>query len=146
VHVPYKGSAPAVIDLMGGSVSVFFSSIPVMLQYTRAGKLKALAVGSANRSPAAPEIPTVAESVPGFEYVTWYGLFLPAGTPRAIVMRLNEATVRSLKIPQLDQQLRQQGSDPRPTTPEELNKFMKAEHARWSKVVKATGLAGKVGP
>jgi len=146
VHIPYKGSAPAVIDLMSGNVSVFFSSVPVMLQQVRTGKLKALAVGSATRSPAAPEIPTVAETVPGFEYVTWYGLFAPSATPRAIVARLNEAVVKSLRLPQLDQQLRQQGSEPRPTSPEETLKFMKAEHARWSRVVKATGLAGKVNP
>ncbi len=146
VHIPYKGSAPAVLDLMSGNVSVFFSSIPVMLQQVRTGKLKALAVGSAARSPAAPEIPTVAETVPGFEYVTWYGLFAPAATPRAIVARLNEAVVKSLRLPQLDQQLRAQGSEPRPTSPEETLKFMKAEHERWSRVVKATGLAGKVNP
>jgi tripartite-type tricarboxylate transporter receptor subunit TctC len=146
VHIPYKGSAPAVVDLMSGNVSVFFSSIPVMLQHTRTGKLKPLAVGSAARSPAAPEIPTVAEAVPGFEYVTWYGLFVPAGTPRAIVARLNAAVVKSLTLPQLDQQLRQQGSEPRPSSPEETAQFMKAEHARWSRVVKATGLAGRASP
>ena len=146
VHIPYKGSAPAVLDLMSGSVSVFFSSIPVMLTHVKAGRLKALAVGSASRSPAAPDIPTVAESVPGFEYVTWYGLFAPSATPRPIVARLNEAVVKSLKLPQLDQQLRGQGSEPQPTTPAEATKFMKAEHARWSRVVKVTGLAGKVNP
>jgi tripartite-type tricarboxylate transporter receptor subunit TctC len=146
VHVPYKGSAPAVLDLMSGSVSVFFSSIPVMLTHVKAGRLKAIAVGSASRSPAAPDIPTVSESVPGFEYVTWYGLFAPSATPKPIVARLNEAVVKSLKLPQLDQQLRGQGSEPQPTTPGEAAKFMKAEHARWSKVVKVTGLAGKVNP
>ena len=147
VHVPYKGSSPAVIDLLAGNVSVFFSSIPVMLQHVKAGKLKALAVGSAQRSPAAPEIPTVAESgVPGFEYVTWYGLFLPSRTPRAIVVRLNDAVVKSLRSAQLEQQLRTQGADPRPTTPEEVVAFMKVERARWEKVVKATGLADKANP
>jgi len=147
VHVPYKGSAPAVLDLIGGSVSVLFSSVPVMLQHVKAGRLSALAVGSATRTSAAPDIPTVAEAgVPGFEYEVWYGLLAPAGTPRAVVARLNEAIVKSLRLPQLDQQLRQQGSEPRPTSPEEAVKFMKAEHARWSRVVKATGLAGKVNP
>ena len=147
VHVPYKGSSPAVIDLLAGNVSVFFSSIPVMLQHVKAGKLRALAVGSAKRSPAAPEIPTVAESgVPGFEYVTWYGLFVPSRTPRAIVVRLNDAVVKSLRSAQLEQQLRTQGADPRPTTPDEVVAFMKVERARWEKVVKATGLAGKANP
>jgi len=140
VHVPYKGSAPAVVDVMAGNVAVLFSSIPVMLQHVRAGKLKPLAVGSATRSPAAPDIPTVAETVPGFEYVTWYGLFLPSATPRAVVTRLNEAVVLALRSPQLDQQLRVQGSEPRPTTPEEATKYMKAEHARWARAIKATGL------
>ncbi len=147
VHIPYKGSSPAVIDLLAGNVSVFFSSVPVMVQHVRSGRLKALAVGSATRSSAAPDVPTVAESgVPGFEYVVWYGLFAPAATPRAIVARLNEAVVKSLRLPQLDQQLRAQGSEPRPTSPEELSKFMKVEHARWARVVSATGLAGKVNP
>jgi tripartite-type tricarboxylate transporter receptor subunit TctC len=142
VHVPYKGSSPAVIDLIAGNVSVFFSSIPVMLQHVKAGRLRALAVGSAKRSPAAPEIPTVAESgVPGFEYETWYGLFVPSRTPRAIVARLNDAVVKSLRSPQLEQQLRGQGADPRPSTADEVAAFMKVERARWEKVVKATGLA-----
>ena len=84
--------------------------------------------------------------VPGFEYEVWYGLLAPAGTPRAIISRLNEAVVQSLRNPKLEQQLRAQGSDTRPSSPEEMTKFMKAEHARWSRVVKATGLAGKVNP
>ena len=147
VHVPYKGSAPAVLDLIGGSVSVLFSSVPVMLQHVKAGRLRALAVGSSTRTAAAPDIPTVAEAgVPGFEYEVWYGLLAPAGTPRAIVARLNEAVVQSLRNPKLEHQLRAQGSDARPTSAEEMARFMKAEHARWSRVVKATGLAGKVNP
>jgi tripartite-type tricarboxylate transporter receptor subunit TctC len=147
VHIPYKGSAPAVVDLMAGNVSVLFSSVPFMLQQVRSGKLKALAVGSATRTAAAPEIPTVAEAgVPGFEYTVWYGMLAPAGTPHAIVSRLNEVVVKALRVQQLDQQLRAQGSDPRPSSAEEMVKFMKAEHARWSRVVKATGLAGKVNP
>ena len=147
VHVPYKGSAPAVLDLIAGSVSVLFSSVPVMLQHVKAGRIKALAVGSATRTIAAPDIPTVAESgVPGFEYTVWYGLLAPAGTPRAVVARLNEAVVKSLRLPQLDQQLRAQGSEPRPSSVEEMARFMKVEQARWSRVVKATGLAGKVNP
>ena len=142
VHVPYKGSSPAVIDLIAGNVSVFFSSIPVMLQHVKAGRLRALGVGGAKRSPAAPDIPTVAESgVPGFEYETWYGLFVPSRTPRAIVARLNDAVVKSLHSAQLEQQLRSQGADPRPSTPEEVAAFMKVERARWEKVVKTTGLA-----
>ncbi len=142
VHVPYKGGGPASTDLIAGQVSLLFNSIPSVLPYMRSGRLKALAVGSAVRSPAIPEIPTVAEAgVPGFEYMTWYGLFAPAGTPRAIIARLNAAAAQALQAPQLAQPLRAQGSEPQPTTPEELARFMRVEHARWERVVKATGLA-----
>jgi tripartite-type tricarboxylate transporter receptor subunit TctC len=147
VHVPYKGSAPATLDLIGGSVSVLFSSVPVMMQHVKAGRLRVLAVGSAVRTPAAPDVPTVAEAgVPGFEYTVWYGLVAPAKTPRAILARLNEAMVKALRSPQLDQQLRAQGSEPRPSTVDEMAKFLKAEQARWSRVVKTTGLAAKENP
>lgn len=142
VHVPYKGGGPASTDLIAGQVSLLFNSIPSVLPYMRSGRLKALAVGSAVRSPAIPEIPTVAEAgVPGFEYATWYGLFAAAGTPRGIVARLNAAAAKALLAPELAQPLRAQGSEPRPTTPEELSRFMRVEHARWERVVKATGLA-----
>ena len=142
VHVPYKGGGPASTDLIAGQVSLLFNSIPSVLPYMRSGRLKALAVGSAARSPAIPEIPTVAEAgVPGFEYATWYGLFAAAGTPRGIVARLNAAAAKALLAPELAQPLRAQGSEPRPTTPEELARFMRVEHARWERVVKATGLA-----
>ena len=147
VHVPYKGSAPAVVDVLSGNVAVLFSSVPTMLPHMKAGRLKALAVGSATRTAAAPDIPTVAEAgVPGFEYTVWYGLVAPAGTPRAVVAKLNDAAVKSLNEPKLDQLMRAQGSEPRPTSPEEMAKFMKAERSRWARVVKATGLAGKVNP
>jgi tripartite-type tricarboxylate transporter receptor subunit TctC len=142
VHVPYKGGGPASTDLIAGQVSLLFNSIPSVLPYMRSGRLKALAVGSATRSPATPEIPTVAESgVPGFEYATWYGMFTAAGTPRPVVARLNEAIVQALSSRELDQQLRTQGSEPKPSTPEALRAFMKVEHARWERVVKATGLS-----
>ena len=142
VHVPYKGGGPASTDLIAGQVSLLFNSIPSVLPHMRSGRLKALAVGSAMRSPAIPEIPTVAEAgVPGFDYSTWYGLFAPAGTPRVIVVRLNAAAAQALLAPQLAQPLRAQGSEPRPSTPDELAQFMRVEHARWERVVKATGLA-----
>lgn len=118
-----------------------FNSMPAMMPHVTGGRLKALAIGSAERSPAAREIPTVAESgVPGFEYVTWYGLFAPSKTPRAVVAKLNDAVVRSLGKPELDRQLRTQGSEPRSTTLEELAKFMRVEHARWERVVRTVGL------
>ncbi len=144
VHVPYKGGAPATTDLISGQVSLLFNSIPSVLAHVKSGRLKALAVGSASRSPAIPEIPTVAEAaVPGFEYETWYGLLGPAGTPSPIVMRLNEAVVKALRVKELEQLLRAQGSEPRPGSPEALAQFMRIEHARWERVVRVTGLAAK---
>jgi len=144
VHVPYKGGAPASTDLIAGQVSLLFNSIPSVLPHMRSGRLKALAVGSAVRSPAIPDIPTVAEAgVPGFEYATWYGLFAPAGTPRDIIARLNAAAAKALLASELAQPLRAQGSEPRTTTPEELARFMRVEHARWERVVKTTGLSSR---
>ena len=142
VHVPYKGGAPASTDLIAGQVSLLFNSIPSVLPHMRSGRLKALAIGSAVRSPAIPDVPTVAEAgVPGFDYSTWYGLFAAAGTSRAIITHLNAAVVKALQSPQLAQPLRAQGSEPRPTTPQELAQFMRVEHAKWERVVKATGLS-----
>jgi len=144
VHIPYKGGGPATTDLMAGRVSMLFNSIPSVLPHLQSGRLKAIAVGSATRSPALPEVPTVAESgVPGFEYVTWNGLLVPAGTPRAVIARLNEAVVKALRSPELSQQLRKHGSEPKPSSPGEMAKFMRAEHDRWARVVKTTGLAEK---
>ncbi|MGE5522511.1 MAG: Bug family tripartite tricarboxylate transporter substrate binding protein, partial [Rhodospirillaceae bacterium] len=115
--------------------------IPSVLPQVKASRLKALAVGSAHRSRAMPEVPTVAESgVPGYEYATWYGLFAPTGTPRPIVAKLNQAVAAALKNPDLAQSLAAQGSEPNPTSPDELARFMKAEHGRWSRVVQAAGM------
>ena len=115
--------------------------MPAMMPHVKSGRLKALAIGSAKRSPAAPDIATVAESgVPGYEYVTWYGLFAPAKTPRAVIVRLNEEIGRALRKPELDKLLRAQGSEPHPGTVEDLTKFMRVERSRWEKVVKLTGI------
>jgi tripartite-type tricarboxylate transporter receptor subunit TctC len=141
VHVPYKGGGPAMTDLLSGQVSLLFNSIPSVLPQMKTGKLKALAVGSAQRSPAIPDVPTVSESgVPGFEYATWYGVFAPASTPNAIISRVNQAIVSALKNPELAQQLAVQGSEPKPTTSEALARFVRDEHERWARVVKATGI------
>jgi tripartite-type tricarboxylate transporter receptor subunit TctC len=138
VHIPYKGTSPAVTDLLTGQVSLMFNSMPSVLQQVRAGKLKGIAVGSAKRSQAAPEIPTVSEAgLPGFEYVTWYGLFAPAATPKDIVATLNKEIVRMLADPQLAQRFASQGAEPASTAPAELAKFMRAEHERWKQVIKS---------
>ena len=137
VHVPYKGTAPALTDLIAGQVSLLFNSMPAVLPHVASGKLKGIAVGSAKRSPAAPNIPTVAESgVPGFEYVTWYGLYVPTGTPKDIVTRLNQETVRILASPEVARRFSSQGADPEPTTPAQLAKFQREEYERWKNVIR----------
>ena len=144
VHVPYKGGGPASTDLLAGQVSLMFNSIPSMLQYVKAGRLKALAVGSAKRSPAVPDVPTVAESgVPGYEYATWYGLFAPAHTPAPVIARLNAAIAAALRNPERSQQLATMGSEPRPTSPQALADFKRVEDARWARVVKTTGMGAR---
>ena len=141
VHVPYKGGAPALTDLIGGQIQMAFSSVPAVLPHIRAGRLNALGVGSAKRSPALPNIPTIAEAgVPGYEYTTWYGSFAPARTPAAIVSRLNAEIVKVLNTPELNERFVSQGGDPEPTTPDELRHYMAAESVKWAKTIKAAGL------
>jgi tripartite-type tricarboxylate transporter receptor subunit TctC len=141
VHVPYKGTGPAITDLLGGQVQLMFNSMPSVLPLVKSGKLKGLGVGSPQRSPAIPELPTVAEAgVPGFENVTWYGMFAPAKTPRDIVIKLNQQVVKILADPEMAQRLASQGAEPRSSTPEELAKFMQVESVRWKKVIQVAGI------
>jgi len=141
VHVPYKGGAPAITDLIAGQVQMLFVSIPSVLPHVRAGRLKALAVSSARRSAAAPDVPTIAESgYPGFEYSNWNALFAPAKTPPAVIRKLNAEIVRILSDPAVGQRLTSQGADPAPGTPEALAKYMREDHARWKKVIRSAGI------
>lgn len=136
LHVPYKGTAPAVTDILAGNVSLMFNSMPSVLPQVHAGRLRGIAVGSATRSPAAPDIPTVAEAgVPGFEYVTWYGLFAPAGTPRETVGRLNAQIVRILSDPDIAKRFSTQGAEPASSTPEQLAQYRRGEFERWKKLI-----------
>jgi tripartite-type tricarboxylate transporter receptor subunit TctC len=141
VHVPYKGTAPAVTDILAGNVSLMFNSMPSVLPQARAGRLRGLAVSSARRSAAAPDIPTVAEAgVPGFDYVTWYGLFAPAGTPRDIVNRLNAQVAKILAEPELAKRFASQGAEPLSNTPDQLAQYRRAEYERWRKLIAAMNL------
>ena len=141
VHIPYKGTAPAITDVLAGHVSLMFNSMPSVLQYVKSGRLKGIAVGSARRSPAAPEIPTVAESgVPGFQYVTWYGLLGPAALPKDVISKLNAETVRALRDKEVAQRLTREGAEPAPTTSDEFSKFMRAEYDQWKKTIAAAKL------
>ncbi len=144
VHVPYKGGGPGLIALLSGEVSLYFGNVPTVIRQARTGKLRAIAVTGRKRTPAAPDIPTVAESgVPGYEVTTFYGLSAPAKTPRAIIDRLNSETVRALISPDLRERLQELGADPIGNTPEQYTAFMKNEIAKWAKVIKAAGIKGE---
>ena len=136
-HVVYKGSAPALNDLMGGHVQVMFDNVPSAAPLAASGKVRALAVTSARRTGLAPEIPTVAEvAVPGFESLSWIALYAPAGTPPAVVRQLNEAANAALKNPKLLATFQKAGLDPVGGTPEDLARYQAAEIAKWANVVK----------
>jgi tripartite-type tricarboxylate transporter receptor subunit TctC len=139
-HVPYKGGPPALTDLIAGQVSVMFETGPGALPHVRSGKLKALAAGGLKRSVAMPDLATVAEQgVPGFDGVAWIGFVAPAGTPKPIVDRLHAETVKILALPEVRDRFVSQGAEPVGSTPEEFGAFMKAEIAKWGKVVKESG-------
>ena len=144
VHVPYKGNAAALNDLLGGRVQIFFSNLVTALPHARAGRLRALAVSTAKRSQLAPQLPTVAESgVPGYDLTNWVGMFAPADTPRPIVMRLNRDMGAILNAADLKDRFRVQGLDLVSTTPEAFGAFIRSELAKWRRVVKESG--AKVG-
>jgi tripartite-type tricarboxylate transporter receptor subunit TctC len=139
-HVPYKGSAPAVQDLLGGQVQLMFDNLPSALPHIKAGKLRALAVTSAQRAPVLPDVPTIAESgLPGFEASSWFGVLAPAGTSPAIVAKLNAEIAKWLASPEAKEKLQVQGANVAGGPPEEFAKHIAAETAKWAKVVKASG-------
>jgi tripartite-type tricarboxylate transporter receptor subunit TctC len=137
VHVPYKGEANAISDLLGDQVPVMFGNLPSLLPHIRSGKLRALAVSSLQRSSVAAEIPTVAESgLPGFEALTWFGLFAPAGTPQPIVDQLNAEVKKSLASPEVHGKLNQQGLTVVGSSSAELKAYMKQEVPKWGKLLR----------
>ncbi|MBI4191611.1 MAG: tripartite tricarboxylate transporter substrate binding protein [Betaproteobacteria bacterium] len=140
VHVPYKGSGPAIIDLVGGHVSLYFSTPGSALPFIKSGKARALAVTSAKRFPSFPELPTVAETVPGFEAVAWIGLLAPSGTPREIVTKLRGEVVKALENPDARNVLAAQDYGVVGSTPEEFVDFIKKDMARWAVVIKNAGI------
>lgn len=141
VHVPYKGTGPALTALLGNQISVFFSTYASALPHVRADRLRAYAVTSTKRTKTLPDVPTVAESgFPGYEYSTWYGFLAPAGTPRAIVEKLNKAAVGVLKSDKTRERYIAQGMDPLASTPAEYSAYLKTEIAKWTKVVRAAKL------
>ena len=140
-HIPYKGSAPVVTDLIAGQVDVMFDNLPNVIQHVKAGRMKALAVSGPKRSPLAPEVPTVVEAgVPGFEVTVWFGLLAPAGVPRDIIQRLNVESARIINSPDVTDKFLKLGVEPRTGTPEQYGDFVKSEVARWARVVKDAGI------
>jgi len=140
VHVPYKGSAPAMADLLGGHIQLTFDNMLTVLPQVKAGKLRGLAVTMTTRSPLAPELPTVAEAgLKGFEVKSWNGVVVPTGTPKEIIARLNGEIVRILRQPDLREKFLVQGVELVPTTPEEFGAFIKQDIAKWAKVIQLSG-------
>jgi tripartite-type tricarboxylate transporter receptor subunit TctC len=136
VHVPYKGDAPAIADLLGGQIQLIFSSVPALIQHLKAGKLRGLAVTTERRFPELPDLPAVAETLPGYEHTSWNGMWGPAGIPKEIIARLNQALERILKQPETLERLRADGREPAHSTPEEFARVITHEIAKWTKVVK----------
>ena len=139
-HVPYKGRQFAIPDLVGGQIQLMFDNMPSALPMAREGKIRAVAQTGAKRSPAAPDVPTVAEQgLPGFDATSWFALFAPAGTPRDVVARLNAEVQRVYRLPDVQEKLKTLGLDAVLSSPEELARYQQAEIAKWAKVVKETG-------
>ncbi len=140
LHIPYKGAAPATADLVGGQVQLSFSSMPAVLPFVKAGKLRMIAVTSGRRAASQPDLPTIAESgVPGFEATGWYGFVGPAGMAKERITKINTDVAAALAMPDIRERLVSQGLDPWPTSPEEMRKFVAAEIAKWTKVIRQAG-------
>ena len=140
VHVPYKGNVPAITDLLGGQTSMSFATMPTVLPHVKAGKLKGVAVLGAGRSPAAPEFPALAETLPGFEVNNWVGTFGPAGLPSAITAKINTEILGIMRTPDVQQRLLNEGARFTPTTPALFSAFVVAETAKWGKLIREVGI------
>ena len=139
LHVPYKGAGPALIDLMGGQVDVLFDNLPSSIGHIKSGKLRALAVTSQQREPSLPHLPTVGETVPGYEATAWFGIGMPKNTPREIIDKINAEVNRALADPKMRERLAELGGKPIAGTPEDFGKVIAAETAKWEKVVISSG-------
>jgi tripartite-type tricarboxylate transporter receptor subunit TctC len=141
VHVPYRGTPQAVTDILAGQVQAMFGNTLSVLPQVKTGRLRALAISSAKRSAAAPELPTVAESgLPGYEAATWFAFFAPAGTARDIIKRINHEIVRIVATAEMNAKILDQGADPVTATPEQAREFVRSEIAKWGGVIRAVGI------
>ena len=137
VHIPYKGSAGVLTDVMGGQIAVTIDNMPPYIPQVKAGKIRALAVSTGKRSSAMPDLPTIAEAgVPGYEAGAWFGLLAPAGTPKAVVAQLSAESARIIKLPDVSKRVSELGADPVGSTPEHFAELIKTEIAKWAKVIK----------
>jgi tripartite-type tricarboxylate transporter receptor subunit TctC len=139
VHVPYRGTGPAVTALLSGEIELYFATVPAAAPMVKAGRLRPLGVTSARRADLMPDVPAIAETLKGYETGTWHGVLAPASTPREIVQQLNVEIVRILALPDVREQLKGQGLDPVGGTTEQFGAYLKAEIAKWAKVVAASG-------
>lgn len=140
VHVPYKGSAPAVSDLLGGQISIMFDNLPSVIPHVRAGKLRAIAISTAKRSADLPNVPTIAEAgVPGYEATSWFGMFAPAATPAPVLAKISTALGKVLANPEVKKKIDDQGGEPANETPAQFADFIQKESLKWGKVVKESG-------
>jgi tripartite-type tricarboxylate transporter receptor subunit TctC len=139
-HIPYKGSAPALTDLLGGQTAIMFDNMPSVISHVRAGKLRPIAVTTPNRSPAVPDVPTIAESgVPGYSATSWFGLLAPAGTPAPVMAKLHASILKALADPEVKKKLAEQGAEPHGEKPEQFAEFIRSETAKWGQTVKVSG-------
>jgi tripartite-type tricarboxylate transporter receptor subunit TctC len=136
-HVPYRGTAPAMTDLLGGQIPVLFDNLPGSIQHIKAGRIRALGVTTAKRVDALPDVPAIAETVPGYEVFVWYGISAPKGTPPEVIDKLNKAVNTVLANPKVITRLRDLGGEPMPMTPAEFGKLVAAETEKWGKVISA---------
>jgi tripartite-type tricarboxylate transporter receptor subunit TctC len=139
VHVPYKSSPLALNDTLGGQVQATFSVVPIVVQPMRAGKVRGLGVSSSKRTPLAPDVPTIAETVPGYEFIGWYSLLAPAKTPPEIVAKINTEVVRALKTQEFHERFSAMGAEATSSTPDELATYLRTELEKMRKAIKATG-------
>lgn len=139
-HIPYKGSAPAVSDLLGNQIAIMFDNMPSVIPHVRSGKLRAIAISTAKRSPELPDVPTIAEAgVPGYEAVSWFGLFAPAATPKPVLDKLSAALSKVLANPEVQKKISAQGGETVNETPAQFAAFIRSETTKWGKVVKESG-------
>jgi len=140
IHVPYKGSSPSFTDVLGGQVPITFDSLTQGLPYAKTGRLRAVATLGPKRTQVLPDVPTVNETLAGYEVVNWFGIVVPAGTPREVIARLHSEIVKILRMPDISERLSAQGSDPVGSSPDEFGAFMKSETAKWARVIKEANI------